>query len=115
MSDDPGAGRLRVRLFAYFLQNLRDRPDVGIKITAIEAVHHSRPAIGEVDMRVGQAGQHRAAFEVDHLRTFIGQPVYIAGRPHRADFTAIDRDRFGLAVLGVRREDGRIGQDQIGT
>ena len=60
-ADDPGAGRHFARLRPHHFENVRDRAHVRAEVADIDLVERRGAVVGEMDMRIGEAGNDGAA------------------------------------------------------
>ena len=73
-----------------------------------------QPAANDVQVRVVEPGNHRAAAEVDHLRARPGQRQNVAVGADREKPAVADGHGLGKGALLVLRGDAAVMEDQLG-
>lgn len=109
------------------LGGLRDAGIGGLR-DAGKGLIHTWPGIGktwrrdepprqrhvEVRGRLDQPRRHQAPADVDDAGRGAGQPPHLHIRSDSGEAPVLDRERFGIRVCGVRREDLGIDENEIG-
>ena len=107
--DDPGARRRIAGGAGYDVEHVADRSrrrQRGAQRLQSFPLH--------VRMRIDDARNDRAAFEIDHLGCRPGEGGEIAGGADGQDAAAADGDGLGRAAGRVHGEDGAARQQHVG-